>query len=214
MNRPTFDELELGRPLLPAETCPLIDRTSTLADATAADLARIRDELRAAGDVEHADELGEVLGCLATEMRERLELLRTANAQFREAVGYWRRAARELAPIEASTVAAWAAGADVFELGVAAVAIRKRVAELGAKVDAGEGPIILRGDELDRAAIEAALHKAPPARVAFVPSSSESLDFALAFAETADVDELEQLAQAIRRRIAGVADELEGAKIQ
>lgn len=54
--------------------------------------------------------------------------------------------------IDAAAVAAWAAGADILELGLATVAIRKRILELGA----GEQSLPLRGAELDECAIAAA----------------------------------------------------------
>lgn len=94
----SFADLDAGRPPLPPETCPMIDRLWVLAHAIAGDLEVVREGLaRSRSSIARTagDELLDSEANLAS-LRLQLDDLRAMNEQLRSSVRYWRDGAKAL----------------------------------------------------------------------------------------------------------------------
>lgn len=95
----TRDELaKAAAPIVPAETCPMIDPLSVLLSAIGCDLETFADGLDSSRRKTVAvDEVKELIldqrGNLASARRQ-LEDIRTANEQLRDSGRYWRGVAK------------------------------------------------------------------------------------------------------------------------
>lgn len=94
-------EAKAAAPVVPGNTCPIIDRLSTYVDAIAADLELVEDSVADCKSklLAERDTLGDVVNARMglQRIRKELETLRQANEALRESGRYWYQVAKAAA---------------------------------------------------------------------------------------------------------------------
>lgn len=100
-----WEGIKAGAPRVPEETCPMIDRISTLLSAIDADLGVQADSLRTVKNKNDAREMAtEILDHQANIASARLQLeeLRAENEALRNSGRYWYGVAKNLAEVSSA----------------------------------------------------------------------------------------------------------------